>query len=198
MARNMQPIAKRCKALNLSPAAMGYAKKNTNRNQTNMRKKKSEYAMQLTEKQKVKFVYGIMEKQFHMYYEKASRMQGKTGENLLTLIERRLDNVVYRLGFAQTRREARQLTTHGHFTVNGRKVNIPSFLTRPGQVVAMKDGSRSLDKMKAIVEANAGRPIPKWLELNRETLEAKIVAVPNREDIDLPIEETLIVELYSK
>ena len=138
MARNMQPIAKRCKALNLSPAAMGYAKKNTNRNpKGQMRKKQSEYALQLTEKQKVKFVYGIMEKQFHMYYEKASRMPGKTGENLLTLIERRLDNVVYRLGFAMTRREARQLVTHGHFTVNGQRVDIPSFLgsagLRPGR-----------------------------------------------------------------
>ena len=133
MARNMQPIAKRCKALNLSPAAMGYAKKTTNRNpKGQMRKKQSEYAMQLTEKQKVKFVYGIMEKQFHMYYEKASRMQGKTGENLLTLIERRLDNVVYRLGFAMTRREARQLVTHGHFTVNGQRVDIPSFLVKVG------------------------------------------------------------------
>ena len=131
MARNMQPIAKRCKALNLSPAAMGYAKKNTNRNpKGQMRKKQSEYALQLTEKQKVKFVYGIMEKQFHMYYEKASRMPGKTGENLLTLIERRLDNVVYRLGFAMTRREARQLVTHGHFTVNGQRVDIPSY---PGE-----------------------------------------------------------------
>ena len=132
----MQPIAKRCKALNLSPAAMGYAKKDTNRNpKGQMRKKQSEYAMQLTEKQKVKFVYGIMEKQFHMYYEKASRMQGKTGENLLSLIERRLDNVAYRLGFAQTRREARQLTTHGHFTVNGQRVDIPSYLVKPGDVI---------------------------------------------------------------
>ena len=144
MARNMQPIAKRCKALNLSPAVMGYDKKTTNRNpKGQMRRKQSEYAMQLTEKQKVKFVYGIMEKQFHMYYEKANRMQGKTGENLLTLIERRLDNVVYRLGFAKTRREARQLTTHGHFTVNGKKVNIPSYLVKPGDVIEVKESSRS-------------------------------------------------------
>ena len=199
MARNMQPIAKRCKALNLSPAAMGYAKKDTNRNpKGQMRKKQSEYAMQLTEKQKVKFVYGIMEKQFRMYYEKAARMQGKTGENLLTLIERRLDNVVYRLGFAQTRREARQLTTHGHFTVNGRKVNIPSYLVKPGMVITLKDSSRSLEKIKSSVEANAFRQPPKWLEYDANNMVAKVVGVPEREDIDLPIEEHLIVELYSK
>ena len=144
MARNMQPIAKRCKALNLSPAAMGYAKKNTNRNpKGQMRKKQSEYALQLTEKQKVKFVYGIMEKQFHMYYEKASRMPGKTGENLLTLIERRLDNVVYRLGFAMTRREARQLVTNGHFTVNGQRVDIPSFLVKVGDVIEVREKTPS-------------------------------------------------------
>ena len=129
MAKNTQPIAKRCRALGISPAVMGYGKKTTKRNPGGqMRKKKSEYALQLTEKQKVKFVYGIMEKQFHMYYEKASRMPGKTGENLLTLIERRLDNVVYRLGFAMTRREARQLVNHGHFAVNGMRLIIPSFL----------------------------------------------------------------------
>ena len=161
-------------------------------------KKASEYGRQLRTKQYAKRYYGVLEGQFRHYFEMAEKMQGVTGENLLRICESRLDNVVYRLGFAASRKEARQLVLHRHFTVNGHKVNIPSFLTRPGQVVAMKDGSRSLDKMKAIVEANAGRPIPKWLELNRETLEAKIVAVPNREDIDLPIEETLIVELYSK
>ncbi|OUQ78341.1 30S ribosomal protein S4 [Flavonifractor sp. An100] len=199
MARNMQPIAKRCKALNLSPAAMGYAKKNTNRNQTNMRKKKSEYAMQLTEKQKVKFVYGIMEKQFHMYYEKASRMQGKTGENLLTLIERRLDNVVYRLGFAQTRREARQLTTHGHFTVNGQRVDIPSYLVKPGDVIEVREKSRSSVKFKRLLGEDA--PVvnlPKWLDRAKNTLQGTVVAMPTRDDIDFPVEEHLIVELYSK
>ena len=199
MARNMQPIAKRCKALNLSPAAMGYAKKDTNRNpKGQMRKKQSEYAMQLTEKQKVKFVYGIMEKQFRMYYEKAARMQGKTGENLLTLIERRLDNVVYRLGWASSRAEARQLVTHGHFTVNGQRVDIPSYLTRVGDTIAIKAGSLSSEKIKAVLEANAARPVPKWLELDRENHQAKIAAVPERSDIDLQVEETLIVELYSK
>ena len=199
MARNMQPIAKRCKALNLSPAAMGYAKKNTNRNpKGQMRKKQSEYALQLTEKQKVKFVYGIMEKQFHMYYEKASRMPGKTGENLLTLIERRLDNVVYRLGFAMTRREARQLVNHGHFQVNGKKVNIPSYLLRAGDVVTIKQTSRDSEKIKATVEANASRPVPQWLDLDRENLQAKIVNLPERDQIAVPVEEHLIVEFYSK
>ena len=199
MARNMQPIAKRCKALNLSPAAMGYAKKNTNRNQTNMRKKKSEYAMQLTEKQKVKFVYGIMEKQFHMYYEKASRMQGKTGENLLSLIERRLDNVAYRLGFAQTRREARQLTTHGHFTVNGQRVDIPSYLVKPGDVIEVREKSRSSVKFKRLTGEDAPVVnVPKWLTRDKNTLQGTVAAMPTRDDIDFPVEEHLIVELYSK
>ncbi len=200
MARNMQPIAKRCKALNLSPAAMGYAKKTTTRKDGgNMRKKKSEYAMQLTEKQKVKFVYGIMEKQFHMYYEKASRMQGKTGENLLTLIERRLDNVVYRLGFAKTRREARQLATHGHFTVNGQRVDIPSYLVKTGDVIEVREKSRGSVKFKSLVGEDA--PVvnlPKWLTREKNTLQGKVVAMPAREDIDFPVEEHLIVELYSK
>lgn len=145
MAKNMQPIAKRCKALSVSPAAMGYANKDTNRNpKGQMRRKQSEYAHQLNEKQKVKFVYGVMEKQFHIQYEKASRMPGKTGENLLILMERRLDNVVFRLGFASTRREARQLVNHGHYTVNGKKVNIPSYLIKAGDVIAVKERANSL------------------------------------------------------
>ena len=200
MAKNMQPIAKRCKALNLSPATMGYAKKETNRNQAgNMRKKKSEYALQLTEKQKVKFVYGILEKQFHMYYEKASRMQGKTGENLLVLCERRLDNVVYRLGFAMTRREARQLTTHGHFTVNGQRVDIPSFQVKVGDVIEVREKSRASVKFKGLLGEDA--PIvtlPKWLTRDKNTLQGTVVAMPARDDIDFPVEEHLIVELYSK
>ena len=140
----------------------------------------------------------MLENQFHHYFELATKMPGVTGENLLRLLESRLDNVVYRLGFASSRAQARQLVTQGHFTVGGRKVNIPSYLTRPGQVVAVKDGSRSLGSIKSILEANSSRPVPKWLDLNRDTLEAKIVAAPAREDIELPIEETLIVELYSK
>ena len=154
--------------------------------------------MQMTEKQKVKFVYGVMEKQFHMYYEKASRMQGKTGENLLTLIERRLDNVVYRCGWASSRAEARQLVVHGHFTVNGKKVDIPSYLVKPGELVAIKDGSRQSDKFKAVIESNSSRPVPKWLDVDAANAQAKIAAMPAREDIDLEVDETLIVELYSK
>ena len=200
MARNMQPIAKRCKALNLSPAAMGYAKKTTNRNpKGQMRKKQSEYAMQMTEKQKVKFVYGIMEKQFHMYYERASRMQGKTGENLLTLIERRLDNVVYRLGFAMTRRQARQLVNHAHFTVNGKKVDIPSYQVKAGDVIEVAENSRSSEVFKRLTGQDA--PIfllPAWLEREKNALKGTVTRLPAREDIDIPVEEHLIVELYSK
>ncbi len=162
------------------------------------RKKVSEYGKQLRTKQYARRYYGVLEGQFRHYFEMAEKMPGVTGENLLRLLESRLDNVIYRLGLASSRAEARQLVLHGHYTVNGRKVNIPSFLTKVGQVIAVKDGSRQKEKLKAIIEANSSRPIPKWLELNRETLEAKVVAVPNREDIDLPIEETLIVELYSK
>lgn len=200
MAKNTQPIAKRCKALGISPTVMGYSKKETNRNPGGqMRKKKSEYALQLTEKQKVKFVYGIMEKQFHMYYEKASRMQGKTGENLLTLIERRLDNVVYRLGFAKTRREARQLTTHGHFTVNGQRVDIPSYLVKVGDVIEVREKSRSSVKFKGLLGEDAPMvTLPKWLTRDKNTLQGTVAAMPARDDIDFPVEEHLIVELYSK
>ena len=200
MARNMQPIAKRCKALNLSPAAMGYANKNTNRNpKGQMRKKQSEYALQLTEKQKVKFVYGMMEKQFRTYYEKADRMPGKTGENLLVMLERRLDNVVYRLGFAKTRREARQLTTHGHFTVNGKRVDIPSYLIKVGDVIEVREKSRSSAKFKGLLGEDAPVvTLPKWLTREKNSLQGNVVAMPAREDIDFPIEEHLIVELYSK
>ncbi len=200
MARNMQPIAKRCKALGLSPAAMGYAKKTTERNpKGQMRRKQSEYATQLTEKQKVKFVYGIMEKQFHMYYEKASRATGQTGEVLLTTLERRLDNVVYRLGFAMTRREARQLTTHGHFTVNGHRVDIPSYLVKTGDVIAVREQSRSSVKFKRLTGEDAIQVnVPKWLDRAKNTLQGTVVSMPTREDIDFPVEEHLIVELYSK
>ena len=198
MAKNTQPVLKRCRTLGVSPAAMGYSKQ-SNRNPGGKRRtKKSEYGTQLTEKQKVKFVYGILEKQFHTLYEKAESMKGNTGENLLSLVERRLDNVVYRLGYASTRREARQLVNHGHFTVNGRKVNIPSFQVKPGMVVSLRERSRSLEKIKANVEANAFRQPPKWLEYDAANMIAKVTAVPAREDIDLPIEEHLIVELYSK
>ena len=200
MAKNMQPIAKRCKALNLSPATMGYNKKETNRNpKGQMRKKQSEYAQQLNEKQKVKFVYGILEKQFHSYYEKAARMPGKTGDNLLILCERRLDNVVYHLGYATTRRQARQLVNHGHFTVDGKKVNIPSFQVKPGQEIAVAESSRSSAIFKRLLGEDA--PVvttPAWMERDKNELKGRILQMPTRADVDFPVEEHLIVELYSK
>ena len=200
MARNMQPIAKRCKALGISPAVMGYAKKETNRNPGGqMRKKKSEYGIQLNEKQKVKFIYGILEKQFHSYYEAAAAAPGKTGDNLLINVERRLDNVVYRMGFAMTRRQARQLVNHGHFTVNGRKVDIPSYQVKAGDVVEVAEGSRSSEVFKRLVGQDA--PIfllPAWLEREKNGLKGTVTRLPAREDIDIPVEEHLIVELYSK
>ena len=200
MAKNTQPIAKRCKALGISPAVMGYAKKNTTRNSNgNVRKKQSEYASQLKEKQKVKFIYGVLEKQFHNAYLKAEAMPGKTGENLLQLMERRLDNVVYRLGFAMTRREARQLVGHGHFTVNGQRVDIPSYLVKAGDVIEVKESSRSSVKFKRLTGEDAPTVlVPKWLERDKNALKGTVVQMPAREDIDLPVEEHLIVELYSK
>ena len=200
MARNMQPIAKRCKALGISPAVMGYAKKETNRNPGGqMRKKKSEYGIQLNEKQKVKFIYGILEKQFHSYYEAAAAAPGKTGDNLLINVERRLDNVVYRMGFAMPRRQARQLVNHGHFTVNGKKVDIPSYQVKAGDVVEVAEGSRSSEVFKRLTGQDA--PIfllPAWLEREKNGLKGTVTRLPAREDIDIPVEEHLIVELYSK
>ena len=204
MAKNMQPIVKRCRALGISPAVMGYSGKSkmgsTKRNPNGQKRRgrKSEYAVQLNEKQKVKFIYGILEKQFRKYYEYAERSKGVTGEVLLTTIERRLDNVVYRLGLANTRREARQLVNHGHFTVEGKKVNIPSFLVKPGMVVAVKDSSKKLPYFKALFEGDALRTLPKWLEYDEENAAGKVVALPARDDIDFDVAEHLIVELYSK
>ena len=199
MAKNMQPIAKRCKALGISPAVMGYAKKTTNRNPgSQMRKKKSEYSLQLAEKQKVKFIYGILEKQFRGYYESAAAAPGKTGDNLLITVERRLDNVVFRMGFANTRREARQLVNHAHFTVNGKRVNIPSYQVKPGDVVAVSEKSRSTTKFKSLLEENGKKACPKWIEKANDSFEGKIVAMPARDDIDYDVAEHLIVELYSK
>ena len=200
MAKNTQPIAKRCKALGISPAVMGYAKKNTTRNSNgNMRKKQSEYASQLKEKQKVKFIYGVLEKQFHNAYLRAEAMPGKTGENLLQLMERRLDNVVFRLGFAQTRRDARQLVSHAHFTVNGKKVNIPSYLVRVGDVIEVKESSRSSVAFKRFTAEDAPLvTVPTWLERDKNALKGTVTKLPVREDIDVPIAEHLIVELYSK
>ena len=161
-------------------------------------KKMSEYGVQLREKQKARRYYGVLESQFEDYFEMASKRKGMTGENLLAILESRLDNVVYRLGFAMSRAEARQLVRHGHFTVNGKKVNIPSYLVKTGETIALAEKSRSLDKIKGSLEANASRVVPKWLDFDAKNTVAKVVAVPAREDIDLPIEEHLIVELYSK
>ena len=200
MAKNTQPIAKRCKALGISPAVMGYAKKNTTRNSNgNVRKKQSEYASQLKEKQKVKFIYGVLEKQFHNAYLKAEAMPGKTGENLLQIMECRLDNVVFRLGFAQTRRDARQLVSHAHFTVNGKKVNIPSYLVKAGDVIEVAESSRSSELFKRLTGENAPMTLlPAWLERTKGTLQGTVAHLPTREEIDTPVEEHLIVELYSK
>ena len=188
MAKNMQPIAKRCKALGISPAEMGYAKKTTNRNPGGqMRKKKSEYGLQLAEKQKVKFIYGVLEKQFHAYYESAAAASGKTGDNLLILVERRLDNVVYRL------------VSHAHFTVNGKKVNIPSYLVKAGDVIEVAESSRSSELFKRLTGENAPMTLlPAWLERTKGTLQGTVAHLPTREEIDTPVEEHLIVELYSK
>ena len=198
MAKNMQPVLKRCRTLGVSPAAMGYSKTSNKNPGGPRRAKKSEYAMQLTEKQKVKFVYGMQERQFRSYYEKASRAEGNTGEVLLSMLERRLDNVVYRLGYASTRREARQLVNHGHFTVNGKRVNIPSFLVKVGDLVAVCEASVSKPRFKKMKEDDAFVAAPKWLDRDKNTLQGKVVAIPTKEDIDFEIAEHLIVELYSK
>ncbi|WP_300751301.1 30S ribosomal protein S4 [uncultured Oscillibacter sp.] len=199
MAKNMQPYLKRCRTLGISPAVMGVNKESNRNPGPQRRPKKSEYALQLTEKQKVKFVYGVLEKQFRAYYEKAARMKGNTGDELMTLLERRLDNVVFRLGLAATRREARQLVNHGHFTVNGKRVNIPSYLIKTGDVVAVREKSRSSAKFKKIVEDDRFVAAPKWLEKNKNApLEGKVIAMPQRDDIDFDVAVNLIVELYSK
>ncbi|RGC56800.1 30S ribosomal protein S4 [Agathobaculum butyriciproducens] len=197
MAKNTQPVLKRCKTLGLSPAVLGYSK-STKRQPKQSRRKQSEYGMQLNEKQKVKFIYGVLEKQFHAYYEKAERKQGITGEILLQELERRLDNVVFRMGFANTRREARQLVNHAHFIVNGKRVNIPSYQVKPGDVVAVSEKSRSTTKFKSLLEENGKKACPKWIEKANDSFEGKIVAMPARDDIDYDVAEHLIVELYSK
>ncbi len=198
MARNMQPILKRSRALGISPGDMGYSK-NSNRNPGSQRRaKKSEYALQLKEKQKVKFVYGILEKQFHKYYEKAANQKGNTGDNMLVLIERRLDNVAYRLNFGKTRRMARQMVTHGHLLVNGKKVDIASYEIKAGDEISVREKSRDIPFFKALREEGAERMIPQWLELDAENLKGRVVALPTRADIDMPIEEHMIVEFYSR
>lgn len=197
MAKNMQPVLKRCRTLGIEPSVMGYDK-SSNKVVGQRRRKQSEYGMQLNEKQKVRFIYGVLEKQFAKYYVMATKMNGVTGECLLSILESRLDNVIYRMGLANTRREARQIVNHGHVTVNGKRVNIPSYLVKPGEVISLKESSRNADRMKDIVERNSNRLVPKWIDMNRDTLEGKIIALADREDIDFPVEEHLIVEYYSK
>ena len=188
MAINRQPVLKRCKTLGINPATMGIDK-SSNRNPKQGRKKQSEYGLQLNEKQKVKFIYGVLEKQFRKYYVMATKKQGITGEMLLQILESRLDNVVFRLGLANTRREARQIVNHGHITVNGQKVDIPSYLVKPG---------KNSVRIKEIVETNANRVVPKWLSMDKNTLTGKVITLAARDDIDYEVEEHLIVELYSK
>ena len=197
MAVNRVPVLKRCRALGLEPSFLGYDKKS---NRTNARagKKVSEYGLQLREKQKAKFIYGVLEKPFRNYYEKADRMQGMTGENLMVILESRLDNVVFRMGFARTRREARQLVTHKHFTVNGVRVDIPSYRVKVGDVIALHDTSKSSQKFKDVAEQTADRTVPLWLDANKEAFSATVTRMPVPEDLDYEVAAHLIVELYSK
>ena len=197
MAKNMQPVLKRCRTLGIEPGVMGIDKK-SKRNPGPQRRKQSEYGLQLNEKQKAKFIYGVLEKQFRKYFELAEKKEGITGENLLSILESRLDNVIFRLGLADTRRQARQIVTHGHVQVNGKRVNIPSYLVKPGQVISLREKTATADWMKDIVEANSTRTVPKWLSMDKNNLTATVADVPKRDDIDFEINETLIVELYSK
>ena len=199
MANNKQPIAKKCRSLEISPAVMGYAKKKSTRNPGGQRRRKvSEYGLQLREKQKAKFIYGVLEKPFRNYYEKASRMKGMPGENLMQLLESRLDSVVFRMGFARTRREARQVVGHKHVLVNGRKVNIPSYLIKAGDVIELTEKAKGLQRYKEIAEVTAGRLVPEWMDADLENFKGTIKELPTREMIDVPVDEMLIVELYTK
>ena len=197
MAVNRVPVLKRCRSLGLEPSYLGYDKKS---NRTNARagKKVSEYGLQLREKQKAKFIYGVLEKPFRNYYEKADRMKGMTGENLMVMLESRLDSVVFRMGFARTRREARQIVDHKHVLVNGKTVNIPSYLIKAGDVIEIKEKAKSLQRYKDIVEVTGGRLVPEWLEADAENLKGAVKELPSRDAIDVPVNEMLIVELYSK
>ena len=198
MAVQKEPILKKCRYLGISPAVMGVSKKESIRfKNANNRKKISEYGLQLKEKQKLKFIYGVLEKQFRHYFSIAEKMEGKAGDNLITCLESRLDSVVYRMGLALTRREARQLVVHSHYTVNGKKVNIPSYRVKVGDVIAVSDKSKDTNRFKALVEGEATALTPKWLE-KTDKLSGKVIALPQRDDIDYPVEEHLIVELYSK
>lgn len=197
MAVNRVPVLKRCRSLNLDPVYLGYDKK-SNRTSSRANKKMSEYGLQLREKQKAKFIYGVLEKPFRNYYEKADRMKGLTGENLMVMLERRLDSVVFRMGFARTRREARQIVGHKHVLVNGKCVNIPSYLIKAGDVIEIREKSKSLQRYKDIVEVTGGRLTPEWMDVDIDALKGTIKNLPSREMIDVPVDEMLIVELYSK
>ena len=197
MAVNRVPVLKRCRSLGLEPVYLGYDKKSKRQN-PRAGKKVSEYGLQLREKQKAKFIYGVLEKPFRNYYKKADRMKGMTGENLMIMLESRLDNVVFRMGFARTRREARQIVGHKHILVNGKPVNIPSYLIKAGDVVEISEKAKSLQRYKDIVEVTGGRLVPEWMDVDTENLKGSIRNLPTREMIDAPINEMLIVELYSK
>ena len=197
MAIDRTPVLKRCRSLGLTPAFLGISKE-SHRQAKRANRKKSEYGIQLTEKQKAKFIYGVLEKQFRGYYDRAKKMEGITGENLLILLERRIDNVVFRLGLANTRRQARQIVRHGHIAVNGKRLDIPSALVKAGDVISVMEGSRSKEYFKGMAETLAGKTVPAWLIQDAENLGGKVDRYPTREEIDVPIEEHLIVELYSK
>ena len=197
MAVNRVPVLKRCRSLDLDPTFLGYDKK-SNRTSARAGKKISEYGLQLREKQKAKFIYGVLEKPFRNYYEKADRMKGQTGENLMVMLESRLDSVVFRMGFARTRREARQVVGHKHFLVNGKPVQIPSYLLKAGDVVEVREKAKSLQRYKDVAEVTGGRLVPEWLDVDLENLTGTVKNLPTREMIDVPVDEMLIVELYSK
>ena len=197
MAVDKTPVLKRCRSLDLDPTFLGYDKK-SKRTLTRRSRKMSEYGLQLREKQKAKFIYGVLEKPFRNYYEKADRMKGMTGENLMTMLESRLDNVVFRMGFARTRREARQVVGHKHIFVNGKCINLPSYRVKAGDVVEVKESSKSIQRFKDIMEVTAGRLTPEWVVVDKEALKGTVSALPRREQIDVPVDEMLIVELYSK
>ena len=197
MAVNKVPVLKRCRSLGLEPMYLGYDKK-SNRTSARAGKKVSEYGLQLREKQKAKFIYGVLEKPFRNYYERADRMKGMTGENLMVMLESRLDSVIFRMGFARTRREARQIVGHKHVLVNGKCINIPSYLIKAGDVIEIREKSKSLQRYKDIIEVTAGRLVPEWIDSDIENLKGTVKALPTREQIDVPVNEMLIVELYSK
>ena len=197
MAVNRVPVLKRCRSLGLEPTVLGYDKK-SKRSLTRSNRKVSEYGLQLREKQKAKFIYGVLEKPFRNYYEKADRQKGMTGENLMIMLERRLDNVIFRLAFARTRREARQIVDHKQVTVNGKVVNIPSYLVKAGDVIEIRESKKDSVRYKDIIETAGGRTVPAWLDADQENLKGTVKAFPTREEIDVPVDEMLIVELYSK